>query len=175
MNKEELANQLMHTRHNYIMGLAALSIFSSGQADPLLERHAAAFGNYTVTFDQVARLLADEHDRSIVLREYNKMLIRTTLKESFEHIKEYCQNTNQYPLLKEQQWYEFARIIRNYLSHNCCFIFNRFDKERLPIKWGDLEITEELHGKDLAKNSFGNIETWELIQQFENFVHSKLK
>lgn len=175
MTKEHLQNQLLHTKDNYIMGLAALSVFSSGRAKPLLETHAAAFGDYRVTFDQVAKLLADEKDRALALTEFNKMLMRTTIKESFEHIKEYCQNTNQYPLLKQQKWYEFARIIRNFLSHNCRFIFNRFDQQRLPIKWHNLEITEELQGRGLGDNSFGNIETWELFREFEEFVKSELK
>lgn len=174
MTKEELVNQLVHTKNNYIIGLAALSVFNSGQAIPLLERHAAAFGDYSVTFDQVAELLKKAPEHGIVLNEFNKMLMRTTIIESFEHIKEYCQNTNQYPLLKQQEWYEFARIIRNFLSHNCRFIINKYDRERLPIKWGKLEITERVHGKGLEAGSFGNIETWELFQQFETFVQNNL-
>ncbi len=174
MTKEELVNQLTHTKNNYIIGLAALSVFNSGQAEPLLERHAAAFGDYTVTFDQVAQLLKKAPEHGIVLSEFNKMLMRTTIIESFEHIKEYCQNTNQYPLLKKQQWYEFARIIRNFLSHNCRFIINKYDRERMPIRWGKLEITEQMHGRGLEADSFGNIETWELFQQFETFVQNNL-
>lgn len=175
MNKEQLKNQLMHTRNNYIIGLAALSIFNSGHGQPLLQNHAAAFGDYTVTFDQLADLLKNGNDKTISLGEFNKMLMRTTLKESFEHIKDYCQDTNQYPLLKKQNWYEFARLIRNFLSHNCRFIFNKYDRERLPIKWKSLEITEELHGKSLEVSTFGNIETWELFQEFETFVENELK
>jgi len=175
MTKEELVNQLAHTKNNYIIGLAALSVFNSGQALPLLERHAAAFGDYSVAFDQVAELLKKAPDHGIVLGEFNKMLMRTTIIESFEHIKEYCQNTNQYPLLKQQEWYEFARIIRNFLSHNCRFIINKYDRERLPIKWGNIEITEQMNSRGLEAGSFGNIETWELFRQLENFAVSKLK
>ncbi|MFA5423761.1 MAG: hypothetical protein WC374_07885 [Phycisphaerae bacterium] len=175
MNKEELLNQLAHTRNNYILGLAALSVFNSGQAEPLLARHAAAFGDYTVTFDQVAELLRKKPDHEIVLSEFNKMLMRATIIEAFEHIKEYCQNTNQYPLFKQQPWYEFARIIRNFLSHNCRFIINKYDSERLPIKWGDIEITEQMNGGGLEAGSFGNIETWELFQQLTDFVEKKLQ
>lgn len=175
MTKEELINQLAHTRNNYILGLAAFSLFDSSHSLPLLERHAATFGNYTITFDQVAELLKKTPDHGIVLNEFNKMLMRTTIIESFEHIKEYCQNTDQFPLLKKQPWYEFARMIRNFLSHNCRFIFNKYDRERLPIKWGDIEITEDLHHKGLGPGVFGNIETWELFQQFTEFVESELQ
>ena len=150
-------------------------MLDSGQAIPLLEDHAAAFGDYTVTFDQVAELLKKVPDREIVLVEFNKMLMRTTIIESFEHLKDYCQNTNQYPLLKKKKWYEFARIIRNFLSHNCHFIFNKYDRARLPVKWGKIEITEEKHGRGLDADSFGNVETWELFQQFTDFVEKELK
>lgn len=175
MTKEELLNQLSHTKNNYIIGLASLSMFKSGQAVPLLERHAAAFGEYTVTFDQLAELLRKASDREIALNEFNKMLMRTTIKESFEHIKEYCQDTNQFPLLKSEPWYEFARIIRNFLSHNCRFIFNKYDRERLPIRWKDFEITEAMHGGGLGDKVFGNIQTWELFSRMEEFAGGKLK
>lgn len=174
MTKEELLNQLSHTKNSYILGLAAFSIFNSGQAIPLLERHAAAFGNYTVTFDQVAELLKKRSDHKIALTEFNKMLMRTTIKESFERIKGYCQDTDQFDKLKAEPWYEFVRIIRNFLSHNCCFIFNKYDRQRLPVKWKDFEITEDLHGGGLGEKVFGNIETWELFQQLENFVQRRL-
>ena len=175
MTKEELVNQLAHTKNNYIIGLAALSVFNSGKAGPILDRHAVAFGDYSITFDQVSELLKKAPDHGIVLNEFNKMLMRATIIESFEHIKEYCQNTNQYPLFKKQPWYEFARIIRNFLSHNCRFIINKFDRDRLPVKWGDIEITERMHGRGLETGSFGNIETWELFQQFTTFVENELK
>ncbi|MFA7484595.1 MAG: hypothetical protein WCZ89_01045 [Phycisphaerae bacterium] len=175
MTKEELLNQLEHTKNNYIVGLAAMSVFGSGQAMGLLEHHSTAFGDYTVTFDQLARLLKNERDSRIVLAEFNKMLMRTTIKESFEHIKDYCQSTDQYVLLKAEPWYEFARIIRNFLSHNCRFIFNKFDRERLPIRWRDFEITEALHGRGLSGHIFGNVETWELFQQFVEFASQKLR
>ncbi len=173
--KENLVNQLMHTRNSYIMGLAAMSLYQSGQAIPLLENHIAAFGDYTVTFNQIAALLKNESERGIVLNEFNKMLMRTTIKESFEHIKDYCESTDQYKLFKQQKWYEFARMIRNFLSHNCRFIFNRFDKERLPLKWKGIEITEEMNYKGLGLIPFGNTQTWELFQEFENFVHNHIK
>jgi hypothetical protein len=174
MTKEELLIQLEHTRNNYIMGLAALSIFDSGKAVPLLEYHAAAFGPYSVTFDQVAILLRSETDHPILISEFNKMLMRTTIKESFEHIKDYCQDSEQYEAFKSQQWYEFARIIRNFLSHNCRFIFNKYDRERLPISYKDFEITEDMHNGGLGEMVFGNVETWELFNEMEGFVKENI-
>ena len=175
MTKEELINQLTHAKNNYIMGLAAHSVFDSGQASPLLKTHAAVFGSYFVTFNQVAELLQDGRDRRISLDEFLKMLMRTLIKESFEHIKDYCEATNQYSSFKAQPWYEFARLIRNFLSHNCRFEFNKYDRDRLPVSWKNITITVEKDGQGLDRNQWGHIETWELFMEFENFVSKRLK
>jgi hypothetical protein len=175
MNKENLVNQLTHTKNNYIMGLAAFSLFNSRQAEPLLKSHLAAFGEYVVKFDQVAELLQNEKDRPIALNEFLKMLMRSLIKESFEQIKDYCENTEQYAAFKAEPWYEFARLIRNFLSHNCIFEFNKYDRERLPITWKKLTLTEDLHGKSLDIASFSHVQTWELFLEFEDFVKNRLR
>ncbi len=175
MTKEELANQLEHTKNNYILGLAAHSLFDSGRVNAVLRTHLSAFGSYIVRFDQVAKLLEDGRDHTIALKEFLKMLMRTLIKESFEHIKDYCQDTGQYAALKTEPWYEFARLIRNFLSHNCRFEFNKYDKERLPITWKDKTITVEMDNCSPDMSFFGYVETWELFQEFEDFVENRLK
>ena len=175
MTREELLIQLEHTKNNYIIGLAVVSMFNTGQAVPLLEHHAAAFGDYTVTFDQVAELFKKDSDRGIAVGEFNKMLMRTVIKESFEHIKDYCTETDQYDVFKQQNWYEFVRMIRNFLSHNCHFIFNKYDRDRLPIKYGNIEITADMNGGGLGSYVFGNVETWELFTAMKRFANTELK
>ena len=86
ITKEDLVSQLEHTKNNYIMGLAAFTIFNSGDGQGLLMKHNMAFGDYTISFKQVAELLENERDRGISLGEFIKMLMRTLIKESFEHI-----------------------------------------------------------------------------------------
>ncbi len=175
INKEDLVSQLEHTKNNYIMGMAAFTIFSSGDAQGLLMKHNMAFGDYTISFKQVAKLLENERDRGIALGEFIKMLMRTLIKESFEHIKDYCEGTEQYAGFKGEEWYEFGRMIRNFLSHNCRFEFNKYDLERLPISWKGREITAELNGQSPDLNFFGYTETWELFCEFEDFVNNRLE
>jgi hypothetical protein len=175
ITKQQLINQLEHTKNNYILGLAAFSMFDSGLTNQQLAHHAAAFGEYTITFAQVVTLLQNPKDREIVLREFGKMLMRTLIKESFEHIKDYCEKTDQYIPFKAQSWYEFARMIRNFLSHNCKFEFNKYDKDRLPITWGKKAITIDLDNKSPDIRFFSYVETWELFQEFTIFVTNDLE
>ena len=173
--KENLIAQLEHTRNNYILGLAAYALFISKEAWPILEGQQAQFGPYTVNFNQVAGLMKHEKDRDIALNEFFKMLMRTLITEGFEHIKDYCEETDQYAAFKRKPWYEFARLIRNFLSHNCIFEFNKYDRARLPIKLRDVEITVDMHKKDIPRTYFGEVETWELFQDFETFLIEELE
>ena len=175
MTKEELSNQLEHTKNNYIMGLAAYSMFESGSSYPLLKTHSVSFGQYSIEFEQIVKLLTNANDREIALNEFAKMLMRTLLKESFEHIKDYCQETDQYATFKSEHWYEFGRMIRNFLSHNCIFEFNKYDRERLPITWKDMRITIEMNKQTLDRDFFGYVQTWELFQEFQDFVERRLR
>lgn len=175
MSKDDLAAQLEHSKNNYILGLAACSLFDAGQVYPILDTHMATFGQYFITFDQVSQLLKNEHDREIALREFRKMMIRTLIAEAYGHIKKYCEQTDQYAALKAEPWYEFSRLIRNFLAHNCKFEFNKYDRDRLPISWRDRKITIEMDRQSIELSFFGDVQTWELFQDFTDFVENRLK
>lgn len=174
MNKDDLIAQLEHSKNNYILGLAAFSLFDNEQVYSILDRHIAAFGQYFITFDQVSQLLKNEHDRDIALREFRKMMMRTLIAESYGHIKKYCEQTDQYAALKTEPWYEFSRLIRNFLSHNCKFEFNKYDRDRLPISWRERTISIEMDRQSVDLNFFGDVQTWELFQDFADFVEKRL-
>jgi hypothetical protein len=69
-------------------------------------------------------MMKKESDRNIACEEFAKMGLRNLIKEAFELIKDYSNNTNQEQTFKSQNWYHFARIIRNCLSHNFKFQFS---------------------------------------------------
>ena len=119
-------NQLKNAKNNYILGLAAISLFSNEKVYPVLEVSRAKFGTYTVEFKKVKNLLINPVHRQIALKEFLKSQIRALIKESFELVKNYCDETNQDSKLKTAPWYQFARIIRNCLSHNFKFGFGEY-------------------------------------------------
>jgi len=112
LTKAELISQLANAKNNYVLGLAALSLFATSDAYPLLEKNHASFGTYTVTFDQVAKLLQNPADRDVAVKEFLTMLLRVLIKESFELLKDYSDETSQNALFKAEDWYQFARMIR---------------------------------------------------------------
>jgi len=174
MIKKELIGQLENAKNNYILGLAAISLFSNERVYPILEESHCKFGTYTIEFKQVKNLLMKPTDRDIAVKEFLTSQIRALIKESFELIKSYCDETKQDSKFKAEPWYQFARMIRNCLSHNFKFKFNKDHKRLLPVSWKARTIDAAMDGKDLELNFFGYVETWELLVEYQDFVANRL-
>jgi len=175
MTKGELESQLTNAKNNYILGLAVISLFSSPEAYPILERNNAKFGGHSVSFNQVANLLRKPTDRDIAVKEFLNSQLRALIKETFELLKDYCDETNQSAILKAQPWFHFARIIRNCLSHNFRFEFNSYDKSFLPLSWNRRTIESSMDGQHLKLEFFGYPEAWDLFTEFHTFVSNRLR
>ena len=154
--------------------MAAISLFSNEKVHPILDESNAKFGSYTIEFKQVNRLLMNSTDRNIACKEFLNSQIRALIKESFELIKNYCDETRQNSTFKAEPWYQFARMIRNCLSHNFRFEFNKHDKSLLPVNWKSRTINATMDGKHLELKFFGYVETWELFTDYQDFVDNRL-
>ncbi len=174
MSKNQLLGQLTNAKNNFILGLAAISLFGTQESYSILDKNSAHFGQYTVPFDQVSNLLRNEDDRSIAIKEFVKMLIRALIKESFELIKAYCEDTGQRTVFTSVSWYQFARMIRNCLSHNFKFEFRPNEKNLLPARWRARTITVQMDGQHLELEFLGYLQTWEMFHDFQQFVEDRL-
>ncbi|MBC8394145.1 MAG: hypothetical protein H8E17_16460, partial [Deltaproteobacteria bacterium] len=97
----------------------------------------------------------------------------TTIKESFEMIKEYCIKTGQEEIWKNQPFYHYARIIRNVMSHNFLFDFSKENKNKFPVKWKSKKIELSMQGL-LLFDFFGPIDVFDLLSTFNYFVKNTL-
>ena len=50
-------------------------------------------------------------------RNYENSLLRAMARESYELILLYCHETKQFQVYKAEPWFQFARILRNVVSH----------------------------------------------------------
>ena len=50
-------------------------------------------------------------------RNYENSLLRTMMREAHELILLYCEETQQFPIYKAEPWFQFARVLRNVMSH----------------------------------------------------------
>ena len=77
MNKKELLSQLENAKNNYILVLASSSLFSNEKSYPLLNESNCKFGNYSIDFKQVTKMMKKEKDKLIACKEFIKMGLRT--------------------------------------------------------------------------------------------------
>lgn len=170
--KSDLLIQIENARNNYLLGLAAMSLLMSSSASEHLRISHASFDGYIVPFDQVAALLESESDKQIALKEFFKMLLRALIKESYELILGYAKATKQKDHFRSQQWYHFARLIRNCVSHDFHFRFEPADLKVLPATWNGRTIEASMHSKPLPISFLGYGGAWELFAELEQFAAS---
>lgn len=170
MNKTRLITQFNHLKNNYILGLAALAVFADERSCQILEEGECRFGQYSMQFEQVANSLRNERDHQIVEKEFIKMLMRALIKESFEVVKAHCNESNQMTSFRKEGWYQFARIIRNCLSHDMEFKFSKYDKTLLPVNWRGKAIRANMEGTPIPLTFFGYVEAWELFNDINSCV-----
>jgi hypothetical protein len=175
ITKQELLGQLTNAQNNYVLGLAAMCLFTESASLEHLRKSHASFGGYTVQFDQVSFLLASEADRQVALKEFLTMHIRALLKESFELVRNYAEDSKQDALFRSQSWYQFARLIRNCISHDFHFRFTAHDIKEMPVTWKTRTIDANLKDKPLAISFLGYDGTWELFREMEQFAIGSLK
>ncbi len=83
-------------------------------------------------------------------RNANRALTRNLFKESFRITTAYCRSSSQLNALKANNWFEFARIITNSLSHNFRLEFRPYDLSRLPVSYKGVTIDSSLDGKPIS-------------------------
>lgn len=174
LTKIELLAQIENIKNNYVLGLAAISVFSEPFAIKHLQNSNCAFGGYIIDFIHVSALLDKETDRNIALKEFMNMLIRGLIKESFEVVRTYAKSTQQSEKFRGQQWFQFFRLIRNSVSHNFCFQFGDFDKKILPVSWRGRTIEKHMEGQPLEVKFLGYEGVWELFFELAQFVDIQL-
>lgn len=194
MDKQELISQLNNAKNNFFLGIAALGLLLQERSYPVLEQLACIMTEKSFSFEDVSKIPhhfqnitfpnvpfplsrvadymreADIAHRQTIQTEFFLMLLRAFLKESFEVIKSYCKSTNQETNFKQQNWYQFARIIRNSLSHNFVIELRENDKKLLPIVWRGRSITFAMHGKPLDTSLLGIDGALDLFNEMSIFV-----
>jgi hypothetical protein len=119
---------------------------------------------------------ADFTAREGFKRNYENSLLRTMMREAHELILLYCEETKQFPIYKAEPWFQFARVLRNVMSHKESGTLREWPKDLL--KKGITSVT--WHGKTFDTRMLGHRlvfyppEGLELMKDQIEFVTAKL-
>lgn len=121
MTKKELLNALHHVYGNLLLGNILLGFSDSinwkivGTMIHEVRSPDLIFtADLRTVFGNTTSLLKDQ---PAMVDEFQKMLRRSVVAESFEALVLYCHKSAQTDKLHGLTWYQFARILRNTVSH----------------------------------------------------------
>ncbi|MCE7748950.1 MAG: hypothetical protein GPJ51_11170 [Candidatus Heimdallarchaeota archaeon] len=180
MNKEYVLGLLRTTLNNYVVGCLAGYFVTHTEPNNLIEtlemRNQKA-PEFAVMLDlkPMREMLNNSEKRSILLSEQMKSILRSFVKDMFEIVKLYANETNQFNKVKKANWYSFVRVIRNCLAHDFRLRFNDYDKKTLPVKWQDKEITLTMKDQPLKVQILNEAIALELFKEIFTFVETELR
>lgn len=110
-----------------------------------------------VSFSDIAAVLDNDVARFSAVSNFMSAQLHALIRAPFELLQDYCEDHDKGTAsrslttrMRETDWYFFARIVRNAISHNFLFSFRASDRRRFPLTWRDIKIDESLEGKGVA-------------------------
>ena len=156
MDKSLLRGQLQTIKNNFALAQAGIVLMAEPDA---LERFDAAFAQIKVhpeasTFGYIRYVFETDDFLKHATNEFRNSVLRNCLKETFEFVKLYADQTNQASIVKSAPWYQFLRIVRNCLSHDLQISFRKSDLKYLPATWSGLTLDRSMQNSPLQMKDF---------------------
>ena len=104
--------------------------------------------------------------------EFVKLHLRVFVVETFEKLKTHCDAIGQDSAFKACNWYQFARMIRNSLTHDQNWRFNKYDKSVLPVSWNGKTINLTMDDTEMTWEFFDPYDAIELSDEMYEFAKS---
>jgi hypothetical protein len=132
-----------------------------------------------VSYADLADLLGQDPSRLAITTDFVLNQLHALIRVPFEVLGDYCEDYDKAApgrhlkgTLRAADWYEYARAIRNTVSHNFRFDFSRYDKARFPIRWRGISLTADLHGKAITYETFWHKPGYELFLSMRGFAEA---
>ncbi|WP_315762904.1 hypothetical protein [Bradyrhizobium sp. SZCCHNS2005] len=130
-----------------------------------------------ISYSDLAELLEQDPSRFSITTDFVLNQLHALIRVPFELLSDYCEDYDQAvpgrKLLNELRsvdWYEYARAIRNTVSHNFRFDFSKYKADKFPITWRSNSLTADLHGKAITYESFWHKSGYELFVAMRSFA-----
>jgi hypothetical protein len=135
MTKLDLERFINTAHTNFCLIALGATLIVSEEVHNVTRTAEVNFGRFNVKFDQILNQGPEKLSEAIY--ELTKVAYRTLITESFEKIKAYSNETDQFNKMSTAFWYQFARAIRNAFNHDFHLNFKEKDRKFFPLKWSN--------------------------------------
>jgi|ERR1700722_4101371 len=130
-----------------------------------------------IRFADVGKMLGEHSTMIQTTSIFVLNQLHTTVRAPFELLRDYCEDYDGetqtellVPRLQKASWFEFARLVRNAISHNFHFEFVASDRKKLPVTWNGITISGNLEGMPITYEIFAHRPGYELFLEMKAFA-----
>jgi len=173
-------NMLNNVMNNYIFGITASMLVPEDAWQSTLGRTAgfeSPLGSVLkVDLSALALNMSVAKYRKILVEEFENCLKRSMMREAHEIILLYCEKTGQYDKYKSQPRFQFARIIRNVVSHKQGGVLTNWPKDLskkgiTTVQWRARSLDTKMVGSEVK---FTHNEVLQLFLDQRDFAQKEL-
>jgi hypothetical protein len=124
----------------------------------------------------LAELLENPMKRELLSSDFMLTYLHTLIRAPFELLSDYCEDFDKavsggtlLSQMKSAPWHNVAYIVRNAVSHNFHIEAGRL-REKLPICWRTVTITEKMVGQPMTAAIFWHKPGYELFLEMQGFA-----
>jgi hypothetical protein len=132
-----------------------------------------------ISYTDIADKFEQQKDRDLIVSDFLLTQLHNLIRAPLEILCDYCDDYDKHDpaaelrmQLKNTGWYYFAPIIRNAVSHNFRYDFNKSDRQRLPLSWQGITLSEDLQGKPMTYETFWHKPGYELFLEMRDFAEA---
>lgn len=159
MDKNQLLLKLNAVQHNLLIGLATGMEWVPKNWKDICNITFDFTGDdgaskAKISLKGLHDTLMNESTRETTRINFMACLKRATLREAHELILLYCEESNQFEEYKSQPWFQFARIIRNVISHKDCGVLREWPSDLskkgiTSVVWRGNELRKDMVGQTI--------------------------
>lgn len=187
-DRQHLLDWLLTVRSNFSIGLFLYCVVRRMKKDEVKLQNrvlVAEDGIYCVPFDKPppSDLTGQQNyevgfggSGDFNIRNFSDqfalMLLRNISVESFEAVRSYCSDTGQFDQMKQQSWYQFARLVRHSFAHDYHWNFRKQDFKHLPTTWRRRTLDISMQGQRHMGSHYDWFDACELWEEIKDFASS---
>lgn len=131
------------------------------------------------SFVDLADMLEQQPSRDALSSDFILNQLHALIRVSFEILRDYCEDYDKldttrllFQEMEKAPWYEYARVVRNAISHNFHFQFSNHDKKILPVTWNGITLSQEMEGQAITYESLWHKRGYELFLEMKTFAEA---
>lgn len=179
MTKAELLGAMYNSLNNFILGKLLADGAHGFPWNTLSGKTLELVGptkSLQVPLGPLVENLTNPKGQKILKEELHKSIKRSLMRDGHELIDWYCSHSKQYSKYQALPWWNFARLIRNTVSHKLSGDLTKWpkdlvDRKILQVSWRDRTLDYAMVGKQII---FSDQEALQLFWDQMEFAKTDL-